>query len=456
MKSNNRKKEKKFNYLLKVNSIGAYLPKDNTVYSHFLQDIPSPKMLSNIHDPNFKQVEKANDKELSRDKLMKEMVKNQMAILLNSQVLNKRQNETHSKEDKRKDGDNHSKKNLKHIHRNSKKKHRHTDDDDADDAIVEIYNINDNKSNNTKSQNSDNNEDDDDSEDDDTEDDSNISDAYDSDDDDDVSFYDGDDDKPNSKKYNRNKKNYNRDYDKEYDDIKEEEEEENNDKDNDDDYKDNDDDDYKDDDEKSNDGKNDDTDDDNYRDDDNSKDEDYKNEDEDYEKNIFFSKNKGRSMDKFKDKSDTNFENDIPIKISFHHHLHKEKKDHFNFKSKENPKIQNMPGENTYGVRSAFKSNSDFESTRISFNNYYHEISDDLDFFVPIHLCCESSCLESAIPGFSYCIRHIGLDKKFEKQSIFRRCQASVNGVQCCCPVFTDDKLCKGHKYLKLHHKSAH
>lgn len=117
---------------------------------------------------------------------------------------------------------------------------------------------------------------------------------------------------------------------------------------------------------------------------------------------------------------------------------------------KENQNI-NLPGEDLYAVKTAFISSSDFDTVKKDLQLSIQKLSNELNIQEPFEVCSEANCLESAVPGFSYCIRHIGYDKNFANQSLMKRCQAMIDGHQCCCPVFTHDNFCQSHQYLFLH-----
>lgn len=107
-----------------------------------------------------------------------------------------------------------------------------------------------------------------------------------------------------------------------------------------------------------------------------------------------------------------------------------------------------MPLEKKYGIISAFKSYKKFISAKKRLADAYKSLGEKIDIPNTIQICDEPCCLESAVPGFSYCIRHIGFDKRLASQTIVARCEAMINGHRCCCPTFEGKKYCKGHSYL--------
>ncbi|OHT03723.1 hypothetical protein TRFO_06553 [Tritrichomonas foetus] len=120
-------------------------------------------------------------------------------------------------------------------------------------------------------------------------------------------------------------------------------------------------------------------------------------------------------------------------------------------KGNSNSKQNSMPGEEQYGITNAFASGEELENAKRDFEKAYNQISRETEINEKINVCSAKYCLEAAVPGFKYCVRHIGFDEEIDNQALIKRCNAHIDGQQCCCPVFTHDNFCVAHQYLFVH-----
>ena len=127
----------------------------------------------------------------------------------------------------------------------------------------------------------------------------------------------------------------------------------------------------------------------------------------------------------------------------------------FSSPSSSSSSSYSLPGEAQYSVFNAFSSEEEFNASKNKLQTAYQKLMKEVGItesdIKDVQMCKKSMCLEAAVPGFEYCIRHIGFDPKINDQKIIKRCKAKINGHRCCCPVFTDDQFCSGHQYLYNH-----
>ncbi|EAX96880.1 hypothetical protein TVAG_390870 [Trichomonas vaginalis G3] len=88
----------------------------------------------------------------------------------------------------------------------------------------------------------------------------------------------------------------------------------------------------------------------------------------------------------------------------------------------------------------------EFIQVKRELNTYCAKISRDEGMDPPFHICEYTSCLNSAIPGFSYCTNHITLDPKFDTLPFFKRCSSKLSDQQCITPCSEKHTECCLHR----------
>ena len=63
---------------------------------------------------------------------------------------------------------------------------------------------------------------------------------------------------------------------------------------------------------------------------------------------------------------------------------------------------------------------------------YYNEEAKKLGWNQEMKICAEPTCINMAIPSFSYCANHLNKDEKFDSQPFVKTCSAiNESGAVC-------------------------
>jgi len=117
-------------------------------------------------------------------------------------------------------------------------------------------------------------------------------------------------------------------------------------------------------------------------------------------------------------------------------------------KERKGDKIDGSIGVNLENIL-PFDSSADFVRFKRELQTYYHVISEENDLEVDIQVCKYPSCLNSAVPSFSYCCYHLPLDESFSSQPFLSQCDSSSNGNRCETPCSRKYPQCVVHKRNK-------
>lgn len=107
-----------------------------------------------------------------------------------------------------------------------------------------------------------------------------------------------------------------------------------------------------------------------------------------------------------------------------------------------------MPGELQVGAPAAFGNRTEFDAHRRDVATEYARLSAELGLPDTIRICTVETCVNSAIPGSWFCINHCGLDPKFDRQKLMKRCKYIHDHQRCCLPCLSHENYCRGHQAL--------
>ena len=110
-----------------------------------------------------------------------------------------------------------------------------------------------------------------------------------------------------------------------------------------------------------------------------------------------------------------------------------------------------MPGELQVGVPAAFGTRAEFDAHRRDMATEYARLSAELGLPDTIRVCAIETCVNNAIPGSWFCLAHCGLDPKFDRQKLMKRCRYVHDDQRCSLPCLANERYCRGHLALVNH-----
>ena len=97
-----------------------------------------------------------------------------------------------------------------------------------------------------------------------------------------------------------------------------------------------------------------------------------------------------------------------------------------------------------------FSSPEEFIQFKQSMLTYYNDEAQKIGWSFPIQICAEPTCINMAIPSFSYCSNHLSKDPNFTAQPFIKVCTAiTETGQPCGLPAPASTERCIFHGQTK-------
>lgn len=93
-----------------------------------------------------------------------------------------------------------------------------------------------------------------------------------------------------------------------------------------------------------------------------------------------------------------------------------------------------------------FENIEDFLLFKHKMNAVFRKRSKDFGWEVPVTVCKDPLCTNSAAPSFQYCLNHILQDPRFNDQILIKKCSGTLNDKPCPIPCGAGKKFCMYHK----------